>query len=94
MGFTTFWERSGEEEAFSLMRSLSKLMGEGGAPCSRFFLGGRGALFVHLAAITPWTGSPPEGGTLVKQRYMLSAMSGRSTYKLTWTEIVGLNRLP
>ena len=27
--FTTFSERSGEEAAFTLMRSLSKLMGEG-----------------------------------------------------------------
>jgi hypothetical protein len=32
-------------------------------------------------------------GTLVKQRYMLSAMCGRSTYKLTWEEIVRLYRL-
>jgi hypothetical protein len=32
-------------------------------------------------------------GTLVKQRYMLSAMCGRSTYKLTWEEIVALYRL-
>jgi class 3 adenylate cyclase len=29
VGFTTFSERSGEEVAYSLMRSLSKLMGEG-----------------------------------------------------------------
>jgi hypothetical protein len=29
-------------------------------------------------------------GKLVKQRYMLSAMCGRSTYKLTWEEIVRL----
>ena len=28
-------------------------------------------------------------GTSVKQRYMLSVMCGRSTYKLTWKEIVG-----
>src|SRR5271170_8326818 len=28
VGFTTFSERSGEEAAFTLMRSLSKLMGE------------------------------------------------------------------
>ena len=28
VGFTTFTERSGEEAAFTLMRSLSKLMGE------------------------------------------------------------------
>jgi hypothetical protein len=27
-------------------------------------------------------------GTSVKQRYMLSVMCGRSTYKLTWEEIV------
>jgi hypothetical protein len=32
-------------------------------------------------------------GTLVKQRYMLSAMCGRSTYKVTWEEIVRLYRL-
>ncbi|MFZ1151488.1 MAG: SOS response-associated peptidase, partial [Xanthobacteraceae bacterium] len=32
-------------------------------------------------------------GRLVKQRYMLSAMCGRSTYKLTWEEIVRLYRL-
>ena len=32
-------------------------------------------------------------GTLVKQRYMLSVMCGRSTYKLTWEEIVALYRL-
>jgi hypothetical protein len=38
----------------------------------------------------------PEFGrrvTLVKQRYMLSVMCGRSTYKLTWEEIVALYRL-
>ena len=29
VGFTTFSEKSGEEAAFTLMRSLSKLMGEG-----------------------------------------------------------------
>jgi class 3 adenylate cyclase len=28
VGFTTFSERSGEEAAFTLMQSLSKLMGE------------------------------------------------------------------
>jgi SAM domain (Sterile alpha motif) len=42
VGFTAFSERSGEEAAFTLMRSLSKLMGEavrepneysGGPPC-------------------------------------------------------------
>ena len=32
-------------------------------------------------------------GALVKQRYMLSVMCGRSTYKLTWEEIVRLYRL-
>jgi hypothetical protein len=32
-------------------------------------------------------------GKLVKQRYMLSVMCGRSTYKLTWEEIVRLYRL-
>ena len=30
---------------------------------------------------------------VVKQRYMLSGMCGRSTYKLTWEEIVALYRL-
>jgi class 3 adenylate cyclase len=29
VGFTTFAEGSGEEAAYTLMRSLSKLMGEG-----------------------------------------------------------------
>jgi putative SOS response-associated peptidase YedK len=33
------------------------------------------------------------GGTHVKQRYMLSVMCGRATYKLTWEEIVKLYRL-
>jgi hypothetical protein len=32
-------------------------------------------------------GIRPQGGTLVKQRYMLSVMCGRYTYKLTWEEI-------
>ena len=32
-------------------------------------------------------------GTFVKQRYMLSVMCGRSTYKLTWEEIVALYQL-
>jgi SOS response associated peptidase (SRAP) len=32
-------------------------------------------------------------GKLVKQRYMLLVMCGRSTYKLTWEEIVRLYRL-
>ena len=32
-------------------------------------------------------------GTLVKQRYMLSVIGGRSTYKLTWGEIIRLYRL-
>jgi len=32
-------------------------------------------------------------GRFVKQRYMLSAMCGHSTYKLTWEEIVALYRL-
>ena len=35
----------------------------------------------------------PEGGEDVKHRYMLSGMCGRSTYKLTWEEIVALYRL-
>jgi putative SOS response-associated peptidase YedK len=35
----------------------------------------------------------PQAGTLVKQRYILSVMCGRSTYKLTWEEIVRLYRL-
>jgi hypothetical protein len=35
----------------------------------------------------------PEGGEDVKQRYMLLGMCGRSTYKLTWEEIVALYRL-
>jgi hypothetical protein len=32
-------------------------------------------------------------GKPVKQRYMLSVMCGRSTYSLTWEEIVRLYRL-
>ena len=32
-------------------------------------------------------------GKLVNQRYMLLVMCGRSTYKLTWEEIVALYRL-
>ena len=32
-------------------------------------------------------------GRYVKQRYMLSVMCGRSTYKLTWEEIVALYQL-
>jgi putative SOS response-associated peptidase YedK len=35
----------------------------------------------------------PQGGEDVKQRYILSVMCGRSTYKLTWEEIVALYRL-
>jgi hypothetical protein len=35
----------------------------------------------------------PRVGRFVKQRYMLSPMCGRSTYKLTWEEIVRLYRL-
>jgi putative SOS response-associated peptidase YedK len=38
-------------------------------------------------------GIRPHDGALVKQRYMLSVMCGRSTYKLTWEEIVALYRL-
>jgi hypothetical protein len=34
-----------------------------------------------------------QGGGHVKQRYMLSVMCARSTYKLTWEEIVRLYRL-
>jgi hypothetical protein len=29
----------------------------------------------------------PDGARIVEQRYMLSVMCGRSTYKLTWEEI-------
>jgi hypothetical protein len=32
-------------------------------------------------------------GTVVKQRYMLSVMCGRSTYKVSWEGIVALYRL-
>ena len=32
-------------------------------------------------------------GIVVKQRYMVWVMCGRSTYKLTWEEIVALYRL-
>jgi hypothetical protein len=35
----------------------------------------------------------PQAGTLVKRRYMLAVMCGRSTYKLTWEEILRLYRL-
>jgi hypothetical protein len=38
-------------------------------------------------------GDSATGGTHVKQRYMLSVMCGRSTYRLTWEEIVRLYRL-
>jgi transposase len=38
-------------------------------------------------------GFGPKGSGLVKRRYMLSVMCGRSTYKLTWEEIVALYRL-
>ena len=38
-------------------------------------------------------GIRPQGSGHVKQRYMLSVMCGRSTYKLTWEEIVALYRL-
>ena len=32
-------------------------------------------------------------GALVNQGYMLAVMCGRSTYKLTWEEVVALYRL-
>jgi len=38
-------------------------------------------------------GIRPQGGGLVKQRYMLSGMRGRSTYKLSCEESVALCRL-
>jgi hypothetical protein len=38
-------------------------------------------------------GIRPQGGGLVKQRYILSVVYGRSTYKLTWEGIVRLCRL-
>ena len=38
-------------------------------------------------------GIRPQAGRSVKQRYMLSGMCGRSTYKLTSEEIVALYRL-
>lgn len=41
----------------------------------------------------PASETRPRVGTFVKQRYMLSVMCGRSTYKLTWEEIVRLYRL-
>ena len=44
-------------------------------------------MFAHVA------GFGRRVGTFVKQRYMLSVMCGRSTYKLTWEEIVALYRL-
>jgi len=46
-----------------------------------------------VVPIRAWSGTRPQGGGLVKYRYMLSGMCGRSTYKLTWEEIVALYRL-
>jgi hypothetical protein len=47
----------------------------------------RGLAAVHVRACCQIR---PQGGTLVKQRYMLSVMCGRSKYKLTREEIVRL----
>jgi hypothetical protein len=50
----------------------------------------------QASAVVPmhaWARIRPQGGALVKQRYMLSGMCGRSSYKLTWEEIVALYRL-
>jgi len=49
-------------------------------------LGRAWSVFAHVA-------ESPQGGEDVKHRYMLSGMCGRSTYKLTWEEIVALYRL-
>jgi hypothetical protein len=46
-----------------------------------------------VVQVGAWLRIRPSGGTLVKQRYMLSVMCGRSTYKLTWEKIVALYRL-
>jgi hypothetical protein len=46
-----------------------------------------------MVRIGAWPRIRPQGGGLVKQRYMLSVMCGRSTYKLIWEEIVALYRL-
>ena len=46
-----------------------------------------------MVQVGAWLRFPPQAGGHVKQRYMLSVMCGRSTYKLTWEEIVALYRL-
>jgi putative SOS response-associated peptidase YedK len=46
-----------------------------------------------VVRVGAWRQIPPQGGGLVKRRYMLSVVCGRSTYTLTWEEIVRLYRL-
>jgi hypothetical protein len=46
-----------------------------------------------VVQVDAWLRIRPQGGGHVNQRYTLSVMCGRSTYKLTWEEIVRLYRL-
>jgi hypothetical protein len=48
---------------------------------------------VGRGPISRIAGIRPRSGQFAKQRYMLAVMYGRSTYKLTWEEILRLYRL-